>query len=193
MDDATDDASDPRRRWYAATLPSLRGIVLDLGAGLGPAADYLDSSVAWIALEPARYARKELHARVRARSGTQLLNSRAEQIPLADASVDAVIASTVLCSVRDQRRVLAEVIRVLRPGGRMVFYEHVVAPPGTWSRFAQRVYAPISRLIDSGCDPARDTGAAIMAAGFSAVELRTTQRPGPLRTIDPHIHGSATR
>ena len=188
-----DDASDPRPRWRAEVLPGLRGVVLDLGAGLGQAADHLDASATWIALEPARYARTELGARVAARPGARLLRSRAEHIPLPEASVDAVIASTVLCSVRDQRRVLAEVVRVLRPGGRMVFYEHVIAPPHTWSRFAQRVYAPISRLIDAGCDPARDTAAAIRTAGFTAIDIRETQRPGPLHTIDPHIHGSATR
>jgi len=186
-------ARDPRRRWRAATLPGLRGVVLDIGAGLGQASDHLDASVSWIALEPARYARTELAERVATRSGARMLRTRAEQIPLPDASVDAVIACTVLCSVRDQPRVLAEVLRVLRPGGRMVFYEHVIAPAGTWSRFTQRVYAPISRLIDAGCDPSRDTAAAIRSAGFSIVDIHETEEPGPLRTIDPHIQGSATR
>ncbi|NNC12453.1 class I SAM-dependent methyltransferase [Planctomonas sp. JC2975] len=188
-----DDAMDTRDRWRSRTLPALRGTVLDVGAGTGVAAGLLDASVTWIALEPARYARVELSARVAARNGSRYLTDRAESIPLDDGSVDAAIASTVLCSVRDQRATLAEVLRVLRPGGSLVFYEHVIGSRGSWTRFLQRAYAPLSRIIDDGCDPARDTESAIRAAGFASVQVRAFETPGILGTVEPHIEGVAVR
>jgi ubiquinone/menaquinone biosynthesis C-methylase UbiE len=187
------DHLDTRDAWRSRALPGLRGTVLDLGAGTGVAAELLSASVTWIALEPARYARTELSARVASRPGSRYLTEHAEEIPLEDASVDAVIASTVLCSVKNQRVALGELTRVLRPGGRLVFYEHVAAARGTWTRFLQRAYAPLSRLIDDGCDPARDTEAAIRNAGFASVQVRAFERPGSLGTVEPYIEGEAVR
>jgi ubiquinone/menaquinone biosynthesis C-methylase UbiE len=102
----------------------------------------------------------------------QILHAAAEEIPLADASVDAVLSTTVLCSVADPARALGEIRRVLREGGRFIFFEHVVAPPGTCSRRLQRALAPFSRRFDHGCDPGRDTVATISEAGFAAMDLR---------------------
>ncbi|MDL9979009.1 class I SAM-dependent methyltransferase [Microbacterium sp. ASV49] len=182
-----------RDAWRRSVLPGLRGDVLDLGAGFGIAADDLSADVIWIALEPSRSALRQLAVRVEERPGSRLLHAAAEDIPLPDASVDAVIASTVLCSVRDQRRALAEVVRVLRPGGRLVYFEHVTGPPRSWTRTLQVAYRPISRVIDSGCDPARDTGAAIRGAGFRSVEQRDELAPGMLGSVDPLIEGTAIR
>ncbi|WP_269430946.1 class I SAM-dependent methyltransferase [Microbacterium mangrovi] len=182
-----------RDEWRRTVLPALSGDVLDVGAGTGAAADHLGTTVRWIALEPSRSARRDLSTRVRDRPESQLLAARAEDIPLPDASVDAVIAGTVLCSVRDPARALAQIRRVLRPGGRLVFFEHVVAPAGTWTRVLQRTYAPLSRIIDAGCDPARDTETAIRDAGFQTVDVRSELAPGILGTVDPLIQGIAVR
>lgn len=178
------------RRWRVSALPKLRGVVLDLGAGSGIAADHLDPGVDWIALEPRRRVDPALRMRLD-RRGSRLLAATAEDIPLESASVDAVIASTVLCSVRDPARVLNEVRRVLRPGGALVFFEHVAAERGTWASRIQSFYAPLSRLIDHGCDPHRDTAASIRAAGFASVEVERMQAPGVLGTVQPLIEGSA--
>jgi ubiquinone/menaquinone biosynthesis C-methylase UbiE len=180
-----------RDEWRRTALPTLRGDVLDLGAGTGAAVDHLVPEVRWIALEPSRNAARELDDRARRRPHSQVLRAGAEDVPLPDASVDAVIAGTVLCSVRDPARALAEVRRVLRPGGRFVFFEHVGAPPKTWTRFLQSAYAPLSRRIDDGCDPTRDTAARIRAAGFRSVDLRDDFAPGILGTVDPLIQGVA--
>jgi ubiquinone/menaquinone biosynthesis C-methylase UbiE len=102
----------------------------------------------------------------------QILHAAAEEIPLPDASVDAVVSTTVLCSVADPARALGEIRRVLWEGGRFVFFEHVVAPPGTCSWRLQRALAPFSRRFDHGCDPGRDTVATISEAGFAATDLR---------------------
>jgi SAM-dependent methyltransferase len=95
--------------------------------------------------------------------------------------------------VRDQAAALNEIGRVLRPGGQLVFVEHVAGPPGSWLRRWQRLAAPVSRLIDKGCDPARDTGAAIDKAPFTLVEKETFWRPTGLGMAVPFIAGYARR
>ncbi len=180
-----------RRRWRAGVLPQLHGVVLDLGAGSGIAADHLASDVEWLALEPRRRIEPALRQRLARRPQSRLLTASAESIPLQAGSVDAVIASTVLCSVRDPLGALAEVRRVLRPGGRMVFFEHVAADAGTWTSRIQALYAPLSRLIDHGCDPHRDTAASIDAAGFARVDVQRMLAPGVLGTVEPLIQGTA--
>jgi len=174
-------------------LPELRGVVLDLGAGSGVAADHLAPVVDWIALEPRRRIDPALRNRLERRERSRLLSAAAEAIPLDSDSVDAVIASTVLCSVRNPTRALAEVCRVLRPGGVLVFFEHVAAGRGTWTSMIQAAYAPFSRLMDHGCDPHRDTEALIRAAAFAAVDIRRAEAPGMLGTIEPVIEGAAVR
>ncbi len=142
----------------------LRGRVLEIGAGSGVNFGLLADDVTWTGLEPRR--------RRRAGSGKRpVIDGVAEDVPLPDGSVDAVLATTVLCSVRSQEQTLAEVLRVLRPGGRFVFFEHVAAPVGTWQRRWQSLIAPCSRFADAGCDPSRETWTAVQRAGFGSLRL----------------------
>jgi ubiquinone/menaquinone biosynthesis C-methylase UbiE len=92
-------------------------------------------------------------------------------VPLPDGSVDAVLSTVVLCSVRDQERAVAEAVRVLRPGGRFVFFEHVAAPEGTWTRRLQGLSAPFSRLLDHGCDPTRQTWRTLERSGLRELDV----------------------
>jgi SAM-dependent methyltransferase len=153
-------------------LGALTGTVLEIGAGRGANFVHYGLGVRWIGLEPDRRQHEHL-VRASARLGRRsaVLGARAEHVPLADASVDVVVSTVVLCSVADQDRVLAEIRRVLRPGGSFVFFEHVAAPPGSWSRRLQRAWAPYSRRFDAGCDPTRETWRPIAGAGFQDVEL----------------------
>lgn len=162
-------------------LGQLSGRVLELGAGRGANFPLLPADVDWLGLEPANRARRRL-----ARRGHRVLAASAEAIPLDDDSVDAVLATVVLCSVRDQDRALAETARVLRPGGRFAFFEHVAAPRGTWFRRAQQLAAPVNRALDHGCHPARETWQALERAPFSELALRWYARG---RT--PYIAGYA--
>jgi SAM-dependent methyltransferase len=169
----------------------LSGTVLELGAGRGANFGLLPDAVEWIGLEPHAASRRVLTrgAAIRGRRSSQVLAAPAERIPLPAASVDAVLSTVVLCSVDDLSAVLDEVLRVLRPGGRFVFFEHVAAPRGTWVHRLQRLAAPVTRRFDRGCDPRRDIGAAILEAGFDSVDLRRYTRPGLIRI--PFIAGAA--
>ncbi|MBV1855288.1 class I SAM-dependent methyltransferase [Catellatospora tritici] len=154
-------------------LGELTGTVLEIGAGRGRSLPLYPREVRWLGLEPDPQRRAQL-TRIAARHGRHepVLAGVAERIPLPDASVDAVVGRTVLCSVADQAAVLAEVRRVLRPGGVYVFFEHVAAPPGSWLRRLQQLFAPLSRRLYHGCDPTRETWRSLETADFSHLDLR---------------------
>ncbi len=175
-------------------LGSLHGTVLELGPGRGTSLRHYAPDVRWIGVEPD--ARRRAHVEVEAaRLGrhAQVLPGHAERLGLADASADAVVATYVLCSVADPAAALAELFRVLRPGGRYVFAEHVAAPAGTWLRRLQRGYAVGSRLLGGQCMPDRDSLPAIERAGFDVAELHSHTEPGPFGAGIPHIAGCALR
>jgi ubiquinone/menaquinone biosynthesis C-methylase UbiE len=101
----------------------------------------------------------------------------------------------VLCSVEDPARALQEVLRVLRPGGRFLFLEHVAAPEGSWLRRLQALLNPLQRLVCDGCNVNRCTWQTIERAGFGAVDMahcRVGNCP-LLATLQPHIMGIATK
>lgn len=173
-------------------LSRLSGTVLEIGAGRGANFGFLAPAVRWIGLEPQRRRHPALTAAAaRAGHDAELLDAVAEAIPLPSGHCDAVISTVVLCSVADQAAALAEIRRVLRPGGSLVFLEHVAAAHGTWTRRLQRWWAPLSRRLDNGCDPARDTEAAIAAAGFAGVELEHFEQPFAFGMAVPLIAGRA--
>lgn len=148
----------------------------------------------WIGAEPDAGSRAKLAEAAR-RHGHDRdpLAAAAESVPLPDAGVDGVLATVVLCSVRDQDETLAEVTRVLRPGGSFVFAEHVGAAPGSWRRRAQRVFAPLSRRFDRGCDPTRDTESALRRSGLRVVRLEHHEVPALPGLTMPYIVGRAEK
>lgn len=185
------DALDAETR---RLVGALTGRVLEIGAGYGENFDILSPGIDWIGLEPNPKRLDEL-AYEADRNGheTPPLNAKAENIPLPDASVDAVLGTLVLCSVTDSDRVLAEITRVLRPGGSFVFVEHVAAPPRTWRRAAQRIAAPFMKLAAGGCDPVRDTESRIRTSGLTLTEIEHYDLPGPVGVSVPLIAGRAEK
>ncbi|MCB9892430.1 MAG: class I SAM-dependent methyltransferase [Planctomycetes bacterium] len=181
-----------------ALFADLRGRVLELGPGTGVNLGFFDPTVEWIGIEPNVAMHAALHEKARADERVIELRSLAQgRLDLPDESVDHVVSTLVLCSVPDVEATLREVHRVLRPGGRYVFIEHVVDPRNRLRRCVQRAvpYTPW-RYFSDGCRPARDLGRAIDGAGFETVEQTSYEQGGPgliMAVCRPHIAGWARK
>ena len=170
-------------------LADLSGDVLEVGAGTGANFEHYPPSARVIATEPDPHMLRRAQAKL-ATSGATNIDARmasAEQLPFPDASFDAVVCTLVLCTAGDVPRALAEMRRVLRPGGRLVFLEHVRGE-GRLGRFHDLVL-PVWRWCGAGCHPNRRTEAAISAAGFEITSLDRTK----LMSVVPGIYGVAAR
>jgi ubiquinone/menaquinone biosynthesis C-methylase UbiE len=148
------------------------GTVVEIGAGAGANIRYLPAGTTLIAIEPNLRMHDRLRRRCK-RAGIDLtiVAGGAEAIPLDDRSVDEVICSLVLCTVSDTDRVLAEIQRVLKPGGRFRFVEHVAAPHGGVRRAVQRAIRRPWGWVFEGCNPGKDTVGFLQAAGFDTLEV----------------------
>uniref|UniRef100_A0A0C9QSB9 TSA: Wollemia nobilis Ref_Wollemi_Transcript_12035_1218 transcribed RNA sequence n=1 Tax=Wollemia nobilis TaxID=56998 RepID=A0A0C9QSB9_9CONI len=113
-----------------------------------------------------------------------------EALPVLDSSMDAVVCTLVLCSVKDVARTLKEVQRVLTPGGRFIFIEHVAAPSGTLKRFGQNFLDPLQQFVSDGCHLTRETGKIIKESGFSNADVNMTSIKGAF-VMSPHVFGTA--
>ena len=149
--------------WRRRTVAGATGVVLELGVGTGLNLPHYD----WSAIQRFYGLEPDPHMLRRARRRAQRLDlpvtwlqAPAEAIPLGDETVDVVTCTHVLCSVRDPERVLAEVRRVLKPGGRFYFFEHVRAEDPRSARFQDSI-TPLWRRLGAGCHPNRDTLATI--------------------------------
>ncbi|MBT2499127.1 class I SAM-dependent methyltransferase [Agromyces sp. ISL-38] len=165
-----DDALDELEREFVSRV---RGRVLEIGAGEGENFGAFHPDVEWVGLEPDDKRRAELATRAREWKHSAVpLDARAESIPLPDNAVDAVVGTYVLCSVGDVDATLAELRRVLVPGGRIVLVDHVIAPPGTLKRLVQLIATPCSKRFCHGCHWDRDPEPALEAAGFIGSDIR---------------------
>jgi len=175
-------------------LIGLRGRVLEIGPGAGVNLKHYDPSVQWIGIEPNPYMRAYLEKEA-GRCGLQvdLRTGNAEQLDMADQSIDAVVCTLVLCSVQDVGRVLKEIRRVLKPEGHFVFIEHVAAPRGTWLRRLQDWFRQLLVHFAVGCHPNRETWTIIEEAGFSKMALHHFRAPTLLPILSPHFAGVAIR
>lgn len=180
-------------------LAGLSGSVVEVGAGDGGNLAHYPSEVASVlAVEPEPY----LRARAEAAAGrvavpVRVVHGLAERLPVADADVDAAVASLVLCSVTDQSVALAELYRVVRPGGELRFLEHVLAPPDR-PRMRRTQHGLDSALwprLFAGCHCGRDTASAIEAAGFTVAELEEFVFPegASMDPTGPCVLGRAIR
>ena len=177
-------------------LAGLRGRVVEVGAGNGLNFTHYPAEVdEVVAVEPEAHLRSLAEdAAARARVRVTVIDGTASRLPVHDASCDGAVASLVLCTVPDQQAALAELRRVLRSGGELRFYEHVVSRDRRLARVQRAADATLWPRLAGGCHAARDTGAAIAAAGL-AVERqeRFAFRPSPLMPAIPHILGVARK
>lgn len=169
------------------------GTALEIGPGTGANLRYLNpSKVSWIGVEPNPFMRSYLHEEAnRLGMPIEIRVSTGEALPVADESVDTVISTLVLCCVNSQQRALQEVLRVLKPGGKLLFIEHVAAPGGTWLRRIQNLLTPLWKRLGDGCHPNRETGAELERAGFENVDCERITAPTFI--VSPQIVGIATK
>jgi len=175
-------------------LGGLTGRVIEVGAGNGLNFGHYPVAVTEVvAVEPEPYLRQlAVDAARQAPVPVRVVDGSADQLPAADGAFDAGVASLVLCSVADQARALAELRRVIRPGGELRFMEHVRADTPGLAR-VQRLVDPVWPLFGGGCHASRDTLAAIHTAGFQVERVERFRFPETRISSPtaPHILGIA--
>lgn len=185
------------RAQRSTLLTGLSGRVIEVGAGTGSNfAHYPEQVTAVLAVEPEPYLRRlAAGAAARAAVPIEVVDGAADRLPAEDQSMDAAVASLVLCSVPDLDAALAGLFRVLRPGGQLRFFEHVRAETPGRRRVQRLADATLWPLLNGGCHTGRDTAAAIERAGFAVEHLDRLGRDDtgiPFPTA-PQILGTATR
>ncbi|HMD87919.1 MAG TPA: class I SAM-dependent methyltransferase [Anaerolineaceae bacterium] len=177
-------------------IGSLQGDILEIGPGAGPNLPFYAAGVHWLGVEPNPFMHAYLLKAIQQlglsadRYRVDPGDARGIRLPAEDSSMDAVVSTLVLCSVPDPDASLQEILRVLKPGGRFVFIEHVAAEKGTRLRTFQNLLQPVWSLVGGGCHPNRETWETISRAGFARVEIEHFEYPGG-GLVGPHIAGKA--
>ncbi len=183
-----------RSEWRAALLGGLEGDVLEIGAGTGLNLPHYPRSLSRLVLsEPDPNMRAKLADKL---GGTrldrvELSGAGVDELGVPDASFDVVVSTLVLCSVPDVGRALASIRRVLRPGGALVYLEHVAADDRPERLRWQRRLEPAWRRIAGNCHLARQTGRAIREAGFVVEHEERESMRKSLSIVRASIRGVA--
>jgi ubiquinone/menaquinone biosynthesis C-methylase UbiE len=174
-------------------LAAASGQVLEIGAGTGANLPFYGPAVQSLTMtEPESPMLRRLERKLREQSSRAMaLRAPAEDLPFEDDTFDVAVSTLVLCGVDDQPRALRELRRVLRPGGRLLFLEHVRSDDPKLARLQDRMNA-INRFV-VGCDCNRPTLSSIQDAGFAITRLEsTTALPKVPKFVRPAIVGTAT-
>ncbi|MFN8034428.1 MAG: class I SAM-dependent methyltransferase [Acidimicrobiia bacterium] len=171
-------------------LAGAEGRVLEIGAGTGRNLELYPTGVSLTVTEPEipMLARLERKAHEQA-PATTVIQAPAEDLPFEDGTFDVAVSTLVLCGVRDQSKALAEIRRVLKPGGRFLFLEHVRSDDPKLAHRQDRMN-PVNRFVVL-CDCNRSTLAAIEAAGFTVANLEHGELPKSPSFVRPLITGTA--
>src|SRR5215211_6710507 len=188
-------AASAERRWMGERrkrlLAGARGAVLEIGGGAGANLPHYRDVDRIMVAEPDPFMRKRLGQKLAdVRVPVEVSDAGAEALPFPNGSFDTVVSTLVLCTVPNQEAALDETRRVLRPGGRLLFIEHVRAEGSTarWQDRLERLWG----WLFASCHPNRETLAAIEKAGFDMEALENFLPPDPLSFLQPHVQGSAT-
>jgi SAM-dependent methyltransferase len=187
-----------QRQTRADLIAGAAGRTLEIGAGSGANLRHYTARVTELVVsEPSshmlEHLRRALEDDPPPVGSLRLVESGAQELPFPDASFETVVCTYVLCSVPDPRQALKEIARVLVPGGRMLFLEHVHAGDGTaLGRFQDLVQLP-HRYLAAGCHPNRRTAGLISESPLELVSLHCSRQPSALPTVRPTIIGSAQR
>ena len=177
----------------ARAAAGLDGEVLEIGFGSGLNIPYYPAGLTRVlAVDPAA-AGRTLAARRAAACAVPIeyAGSDAQALPAADASIDCVLSTWTLCTIPDAARALAEILRVLRPGGTFCFVEHGLAPDARVAWLQQR-FTPFQRRAFGGCHLDRRIDQLVAAAGLKLTRLDTYYMKGP-RALGYTFEGSAAR
>lgn len=183
------------QRWRRDLLADLAGVVVEIGAGTGANLAHYPAAVRRLVLTEPEQAMLDRLAPALGRVGpgidVELHRTSADRLPLADGAADAVVCTLVLCSVPDPAAVLAEVRRVLRPGGRFVFLEHVAADGRPDRLKWQERLDPLWPHLAGGCHLTRRSAEAIEAAGFTMGEVIRESARKAAPVVRPTVRGVA--
>lgn len=181
----------------AAVIGKAHGVVVEIGAGTGANLPHYDAARIdrLVLTEPDPYMRQRLERKINdagpgLREITAAVDGTAEHIDLPDASADAVVSTLVLCSVEDVAVSAAEAVRVLKPGGQLLFMEHVCSNQVSVRRWQDRL-TPIQRRVAGGCHLNRDILAAFRAAELEIDGVQRWEFPGPFGRLLPIVEGAA--
>jgi ubiquinone/menaquinone biosynthesis C-methylase UbiE len=188
---ATEEAG--LRQMRRELLRGARGRTIDIGAGTGANIDFYPAEVDELVLaEPSPHMARRLRRRAAsAARRSEVVEAPAERLPFPDDSFDTAVFTLVLCTVPDPEAAVSEAGRVLRPGGRLLFLEHVRSESQRTARWQDRLERPW-RFIGAGCHCNRDTGATIGQAGLEIESLEQGELPKSPPIVRPLIRGVAT-
>lgn len=184
------------RGWRESIVSRSHGEVLEIGAGTGANLDFYPQAIKRLILvEPDVHMRAQLAEKVRAsgRTGVKIMPLQAEALPAEDASVDTVVSTLVMCTVGDPHQTLSEIYRVLRPGGKLLFLEHVAAHDNPGRRKWQERIEPVWKHAADGCHLTRETAENIQDAGFRMEELTRESMRKAWPILRPTIRGVAQK
>lgn len=180
------------RQMRAELLAGAGGRTIELGAGTGVNLDLYPETVTELVLtEPGPHMAKRLRARVaESMREAEVVEAPAERLPFESASFDTAVATLVLCTVPDPVTTVAELARVLKPGGKLLFVEHVRAEDPAGAVWQDRLERPW-RFFADGCHCNRDTLAMLAASRFELGQVEHGRTPKAPPIVRPLIRGSA--
>jgi ubiquinone/menaquinone biosynthesis C-methylase UbiE len=178
-------------------LAGARGRTLELGAGTGlNLAHYTDAVTELVLTEPDPHMARRLRTRLDdgspAPGRVEVIEAPAERLPFEDQSFDTVVSTLVLCSVESPGGATAEIARVLKPDGRLLYLEHVRSGDPALARWQDRLERPWGWL-GAGCHPNRDTVAQLEATGLVAEPVQRDRLPKAPPIVRPLVRGEARR
>lgn len=187
----TEEAGLRERR--RETLSAARGRTIDIGAGTGANLGLFPEGVGQVVMaEPDPHMTKRLrHKLAEAGADVELVEAGAEKLPFEDSSFDTAVFTLVLCTVPDPQAALAEAARVLKPGGQLLFVEHVRAQDPGVARWQDRLETPW-RVFADGCRCNRDTVANIEASPLTLDSVKRGELPKSPPITKPMVWGRAT-
>jgi ubiquinone/menaquinone biosynthesis C-methylase UbiE len=180
--------------WRKSLLENVSGDVLELGAGTGANLLFYPPTIKRLILsEPNASMRRQLKQRITANTAIEVLSDEAECLTLPNESMDVVVSTLVLCSVNNLEKALAEIYRVLRPDGKLIFIEHVLAVNNSQRYRWQRRLAFVWKHLMGNCHISRDTEKAILAAKFQLLDIQHQSMRGVPAIVRPSIRGIAIK